>query len=99
MKDMMVEVTRCMLKEELMSDKPRKWYLVSLIGEKYEGGYFIRAHGTTDALFIFHNMGWYPPKCGAETMVNEIPHETMVKVRPDQRWCKLTAEELDLIGR
>jgi hypothetical protein len=87
-----------LLKEELKSDGPRKWYYVLA---EWDGNFItaaiIHAHGPTDAWRLFHDFRWYPIGSGAMTHCQEMSDEKAAKIHESYRWRKLTEVEVDLL--
>ncbi len=84
-----------LLLPELMSEEPRQWYYISVANDTFLGGYFIKAHGPTDAWTILHKLGWFPTGVDAETMtMGPVDEKEMKQVPVRQRWRKLSREDI-----
>lgn len=88
--------TASMLLKELQRGV-REWYYVSNAdSDRFLGGYLVQAFGPTDAWRIYHAMNWHQP--GSTATYGPLDPDSLVMVPEEQKWCRLTREEVLTLG-
>jgi hypothetical protein len=88
-----------MLLAEVRSDRPPRWFYVSVAGKEFYGAFVLRAMGPTDANRLLHALGFYPVGSDCETASWEVPTEAVIRIPESQRWRRLNREESADLGK
>jgi hypothetical protein len=85
---------QAMLLKEVKEGKREWYYISSATATTFHGGFYLMAHGPTEAWTLYHRLGWHTEGCSTQTsgpidqdiMDNNVPME--------DRWRRLSKEEV-----
>jgi hypothetical protein len=90
---------KALLLEEVKTGK-LGWYYISISNlSEFYGGCLIEARGPTEAWFLMHRLGIYPAGGSYSTSTSgPFDPEPMQKIPEEQRWRRLSQEEVHTLG-